>query len=71
LPLDFTGGYQRGHQRSGIRSLQIPELGSRRLFTVDQVIARMLAKRPELRFASIADCKRELTAALANEGAFR
>jgi serine/threonine protein kinase len=69
LPLDFTGGYRRGHQRSGIRPLQIPELGSRRLCTVDQVIARMLAKRPELRVASIADCKRELTAALANEGA--
>jgi serine/threonine-protein kinase len=69
LPLDFTGGYQRGHQRSGIRPLHIPELGNRRLFTVDQVIARMLAKRPELRFTSIADCKRELTAALAHEGA--
>lgn len=70
LPLDFTGGYRRGHQRSGIRPLQIPELGRRRLLSIDQVLARMLAKRPELRFASVADCKRELTAALANEGAF-
>lgn len=69
LPLDFTGGHRRGHQRSGIRLLQIPELGCRRLPLVDQVIARMLAKRSELRFPSIADCKRELTAALANEGA--
>jgi eukaryotic-like serine/threonine-protein kinase len=69
LPLDFTGGYRRGHLRSGIRPLQIPELGGRRLLTVDQVVARMLAKRADIRFASIADCKRELTAALANEGA--
>jgi len=67
LPLDFTGGYRRGHLRSGVRPLQIPELGGRRLHTVDQVVARMLGKRPEARFASIADCKRELTAALANE----
>jgi serine/threonine protein kinase len=69
LPLDFSGGYRRGHLRSGIRPLQIPELGGRRLFTVDQVVMRMLAKRAEIRFASVADCKRELTAALANEGA--
>lgn len=69
LPLDFTGGYRRGHQRSGIRPLQIPELGPRRLFTIDQVIARMLAKRSELRFASIGDCKGELIAALAYDGA--
>jgi eukaryotic-like serine/threonine-protein kinase len=69
LPLDFSGGYRRGHQRSGIRPLQIPELGGRRLHTVDQVVARMLGKRPEARFAGVADCKRELTAALANDGA--
>jgi serine/threonine-protein kinase len=69
LPLDFSGGYRRGHQRSGIRPLQIPELGGRRLGSVDQVVARMLGKKPDARFASVADCKRELTAALANEGA--
>ncbi len=68
LPLDFSGGYLRGHQRSGVRALQIPELGGARLLTVDQVVARMLAKRAELRFASVADCKRELTAALAHDG---
>jgi serine/threonine-protein kinase len=69
LPLDFSGGYRRGHLRSGVRPLQIPELGGRRVGTVDQVVAQMLAKRPEARFSGIADCKRELTAALANDGA--
>lgn len=68
LPLDFSGGYRRGHERSGVRPLHIPELGGRRLLTVDQVMARMLAKRSELRFASVADSKRELTAALAHDG---
>ncbi|MFT3774702.1 MAG: serine/threonine-protein kinase [Minicystis sp.] len=68
LPLDFSGGYMRGHERSGIRSLAIPELRGRRVPVVDRVIAPMLAKRPEQRYADMGTCKRELAAALAQEG---
>jgi serine/threonine-protein kinase len=69
MPLDFSGGYRRGHLRSGVRGLLIPELGGRPTGSVDQVVARMLGKRAEARFGSVAECKRELTAALANDGA--
>ena len=67
-PLDFTGGYPRGHERSGVRPLTIPEMRRRRLAAVDQVLSQMLAKRPEWRHADVAECKRELEAALLQDG---
>jgi len=68
MPLDFTGGHLRGHERSGLRPLSIPELRGRRFLAVDQVLLRMLAKRPEWRHADVAECKRELEAALLQDG---
>jgi hypothetical protein len=34
---------------------------------VNWVLGRMLAKRPEARYPNLAECKRELTAALAQD----
>jgi serine/threonine-protein kinase len=56
------------HQSAQAYGLVIPELRARRLFSVDMVIGRMLAKSPEQRYPDIAECKRELTAALTQEG---
>lgn len=68
VPLDFAGGHRRGHERSAVRPLRIPELRARKVPEVDKVIGRMLQKRPEWRFADLGECKRELGAALAMEG---
>lgn len=68
LPLDFAVGALRAHARGAVRSLAIPELRGRRVPRVDEVIERILRKRPEDRFASVAECKLALCAALAMEG---
>lgn len=68
MPLDFSSGEHRGHERSAIRPLLIPERRGRKVPEVDKVIAQMLSKRPERRFPDLAACKRELGAALAMEG---
>lgn len=66
--LDFTVGYMRAHTSGPVTRLALAELRNRPLFSVDQVIRRMLAKRPEDRYPNIAECKRELDAALAQDG---
>jgi serine/threonine-protein kinase len=63
---DITSCYH-AHQAGQVYPLVIPELRMRRLHSVDWVIARMLAKRPEERYPDLAQCKRELTAALTQE----
>lgn len=68
MPLDFSGGHLRGHERSGLRALMIPEMRGRRVTAVDQVLAQMLSKRPDWRHADVAECKRELEAALLQDG---
>lgn len=68
LPLDFAGGYLRGHERSAVRPLPIPELRGRSVPAVDDVIRQMLAKRPQWRHPDLASCKRELEAALLGDG---
>jgi len=68
LPLDFSGGELRGHQRSGVRPLMIPERRGRPVTRVDQVIAQMLAKKPDWRHTDVAECKRELETALLMDG---
>lgn len=69
-PLDFGTTVQscaQAHWYGTVFPLQIPELRGRRLPSVDWVLGRMLAKRPEDRYPDLAECKRELTAALAQE----
>lgn len=66
--LDFREGYLQAHQKGAVQKLIIPELRGRPLPSVDRVVARMLAKRPTRRYSDIAECKRELTAALAQDG---
>lgn len=69
MPLDFSGGHLRGHERSALRPLFIPDLQRRRGFpAVDQVLKQMLAKRPDWRHADVAECKRELEVALLQDG---
>lgn len=68
LPLDFAGGHLRGHERSAVRPLLIPELHGRGVPMVDDAIRQMLAKRPQWRHPDVASCKRELEAALLNDG---
>jgi serine/threonine-protein kinase len=67
-PLDFTVGYMRAHVSGPVNRLVLAELRGRPLFSVDQVLRRMLAKQPEARYPNIAECKRELDAALAQDG---
>jgi eukaryotic-like serine/threonine-protein kinase len=67
-PLDFSGGHLRGHERSGVRPLLIPELRGRRVAALNKVLEQMLAKRPEWRHTDVAECKRELEAALLQDG---
>lgn len=55
------------HQSGAVYALVIPELRMRSFPSVDRVIGRMLAKRPGERYPDIAQCKRELTAALAQD----
>ena len=66
--LDFRVGYLNAHQTGAVQRLAIADLGGQPLPSVDRVIARMLAKRPARRYPDIAECKRELTAALAQDG---
>jgi serine/threonine-protein kinase len=66
--LDFTGGYMRAHASAPVNRLVVAELRGKPLLSVDQVLRRMLAKRPEHRYPDIAECKRELDAALAQDG---
>ncbi|NUQ75775.1 MAG: serine/threonine protein kinase [Polyangiaceae bacterium] len=54
----------QAHQSARAYALVIPEIRRRSFPSVDAVIGRMLAKRPEERYSDIAECKRELTAAL-------
>ncbi len=55
------------HQSAPVYALVIPELRMRSFPSVDRVIGRMLAKQPKDRYPDIAQCKRELTAALAQD----
>src|SRR5262249_45423106 len=64
---DITSCYH-AHQSAQVYALVIPELPRRRLFSVDLVIARMLAEQPEARYPNMAEWKRERTGALTQEG---
>jgi serine/threonine-protein kinase len=64
---DIASHYH-AHTSGEVRALAIPELPMRRGFpSVDRVIKRMLAKHPLARYPDIATCKRELSAALAQD----
>jgi serine/threonine-protein kinase len=69
-PLDFgqtvISCYQ-AHTSGQVYPLHVPELGDRRLPSVDWVLRRMLAKQPENRYPNLAECKREFAAALAQD----
>lgn len=70
-PLDFGLTQEtcyRAHWTGAVFPLRIPELGGRLAPAVDWVLGRMLAKRVEERYPDLAECKRELAAALAQEG---
>jgi serine/threonine protein kinase len=70
-PLDFGLTQEtcyRAHWTGAVFPVQIPELGGRLAPAVDWVLGRMLAKRAEERYPDLAECKRELSAALAQEG---
>ncbi|MFO0756104.1 MAG: serine/threonine-protein kinase [Byssovorax sp.] len=70
-PLDFGATREscyRAHWQGKVLPLWIPELGRASLPAVDSVLGRMLGKRPEWRYPDLAECKRELTAALAQDG---
>lgn len=67
-PLDFSQDYQRAHTHGPVRPLEIPELRGWRLSGVRSVLKRMLAKQPSWRHRDIASCKRELEAALLQDG---
>jgi len=67
-PLDFSGGTMQAHLYGPVARLEIPELRGKRLFAVNEVLHRMLAKQPEDRYPDLAECKRELDAALAQDG---
>lgn len=69
-PLDFGRSVEscfQAHFSGRVYPLQIPELGGRELPSVDWVLRRMLAKRPEQRYPNLAECKREFAAALAQD----
>jgi eukaryotic-like serine/threonine-protein kinase len=71
MPLDFgetQESYFRAHLGGRLYPLRVPELGAREMPAVDAVLARMMAKRPEMRFPELAECKRELGAAMALDG---
>lgn len=70
-PLDFGETHEtcfRAHLSGKVFPLRVPELGTKGLPSVDWVLARMLAKRPEARYPDLAGCKRELAAGLALDG---
>jgi serine/threonine-protein kinase len=71
LPLDYgetQESWFRAHLGGKLHLLRVPEMPWRALPSVDQALARMMAKRPELRYPDMAECKRELGAALALDG---
>jgi serine/threonine protein kinase len=71
MPLDYGATLEtcfRAHLGGKVRLLRVPELGARELPSVDWVLARMMAKRPAFRYPELAECKRELAAALALAG---
>ena len=70
-PLDFSQDFRRAHTHGPVRPLQIPELAGRRLACLDSVLKRMLAKQPSWRHRDVASCKRELEAALLQDGVTR
>jgi len=57
----------QAHQSARAYALAIPELRRRTFPSVDAVIGRMLAKRPEERYPDIAECKREFASALVQD----
>ena len=59
--------YYHAHMSGQVYALAIPEHRMRMVPSVDYVLRRMLAKRPEDRYPDMAECKRELTAALAQD----
>jgi serine/threonine-protein kinase len=67
-PLDYAVGAMQAHLHGEMNRLAIPELPRLKLFAVSHVLRRMLAKRPEDRYPDLAECKRELDAALAQDG---
>jgi eukaryotic-like serine/threonine-protein kinase len=70
-PLEFGKTLEscfHAHWSGRVFCLQVPEVGARELSFVDGVLGRMLAKQPEWRYPNLAECKRELTAALAMDG---
>lgn len=67
-PLNFGTTLEtcyQAHWYGLVFPLRVPELRGRELQSVDSVLGRMLAKRPEDRYPDMAECKRELTAAMA------
>ncbi|MFT3767824.1 MAG: hypothetical protein QM820_20430 [Minicystis sp.] len=58
----------RAHAGGRVHALHVPEMGARRLWSVDEVLGRMMSKLPDARYVDIAGCKRELSAALVQEG---
>lgn len=69
-PLDYgrtQDSYFQAHWSGPVYPLLIPELMGRPVSAVDVVLQRMLAKRPERRYPDLAECKRELSAALAQD----
>jgi hypothetical protein len=55
------------HVTGEVHALHVPELGAKELPSVDCVLRRMLAKHPEDRYPDLAECKREISAALAQD----
>lgn len=71
MPMNFgetQESYFRAHLGGQVHALRVPELGARGLPAVDAALGRMMGKRPEMRFPDMAECKRELGAALALDG---
>lgn len=57
----------QAHQSGKVNALAIPEIRRRSFPSIDAVIRRMLEKQPEGRYSDIAECKRELSAALVQD----
>ena len=69
-PLDYgttQESYFHAHAAGTVYPLEISELAGRDLPAVDQVLGRMMDKQPEARYPELAECKRELSAALAQD----
>lgn len=69
-PLDFgdqsPAAFFHAHARGRVYPLHVPEV-NRALPAVDYVMSRMLGKHPGWRYADLAECKRELSAALSQD----